>query len=229
MYDCYGFNSGDETLNHVYYKYIQDQMIRALDTVTGYVAVIDKLKAGKPLLSDELEKMHECLDDFFPEGFDKSQMQDTMKELYFIITSEDRYIPNLVEEYVLAACIDVMEESASEDESFIDPMPRRGEVKKAIIEYFMDECGESEEEASEIAEDRIRGLEDFSGIIDYCFYDTDFMMLDDYAAEDIVRSGVNDELGVGALEPARKRMPDGSLQHIGESQKSESFTFRIKM
>ena len=33
-------------------------------------------------------------------------------------------------------------------------------------------------------------------MIDYCFYDTDFMMLDDYSAEDIVKSGVNDELGV---------------------------------
>ena len=31
-------------------------------------------------------------------------------------------------------------------------------------------------------------------MIDYCFYDTDFMMLDDYSAEDIVKSGVNDEL-----------------------------------
>ena len=80
-----------------------------------------------------------------------------------------------------------------------------------------------------IAEDRIRGIEDFSGIVDYCFYDTDFVMLDDLTAEDIVKSGVNDELGVGALEPARKRLPDGSFEHIGEPQKSESVTFRIKI
>ena len=30
------------------------------------------------------------------------------------------------------------------------------------------------------------------------------------------------------MEPARKRMPDGTVQHIGEPQKSESFTFRMK-
>lgn len=96
-------------------------------------------------------------------------------------------------------------------------------------EYLTEECGESAEEAEEIAESRIRGIEDYSGMIDYCFYDTDFMMLDDYSAEDIVKSGVNDELGVGALEPARKRLPDGSFEYIGEPQKSDSFTFRIKI
>jgi hypothetical protein len=55
------------------------------------------------------------------------------------------------------------------------------------------------------------------------------MMLDEASAEEIVRSGVNDKLGVGAMEPARKRMPDGSFQYIGEPQKSDSFTFTLKI
>ena len=132
---------------------------------------------------------------------------------------------------VLAACIDEMQDVVNMDDEgdLIVPMPHRDEVKKAMEKYFVEEFGESEEEAAEVAEARIRGIEDFSGIIDYCFYDTDFMMLDDVSIEDIVRRGVNDELGVGAMEPARKRMPDGSVQHIGEPQKSESFTFRMKM
>ena len=35
-------------------------------------------------------------------------------------------------------------------------------------EYLTEECGESPEEAKEIAESRIRGIEDYSGMIDYC-------------------------------------------------------------
>ena len=134
-----------------------------------------------------------------------------------------------MEEYVLANCIDTMQGVINMDESLLIPMPQRDEVKTAITEYLTEECGESTEEAEEIAESRIRGIEDYSGMIDYCFYDTDFMMLDDYSAEDIVKSGVNDELGVGALEHARKQLHDGSFEYIGEPQKSDSFTFRIKI
>ena len=101
--------------------------------------------------------------------------------------------------------------------------------KKGIKDFLINECGEEEGEAAEIAEYRISGIEDFSGIIDNCFYDADYMMLDEVSVEDIVRSGVNDELGVGAMEPARKRMPDGSFQYIGEPQKSDSFTFAMKL
>ena len=169
------------------------------------------------------------MEDYFPEGFDRDQIQHVMKELYFIINSDDRYIPNLMEEYVLANCIDTMQDTINMDESLLIQMPQRDEVKTAITEYLTEECGESAEEAEEIAESRIRGIEDYSEMIDYCFYDTDFMMLDDYSAEDIVKSGVNDELGVGALEPARKRLPDGSFEYIGEPQKSDSFTFRIRI
>ena len=49
-----------------------------------------------------------------------------------------------------------------------EQMPQRDEVKTAITEYLTEECGESPEEAKEIAESRIRGIEDYSGMIDYC-------------------------------------------------------------
>jgi len=231
MYDCEGAVSNDPKLNGIYKKYVQKQMIRALDNATEYQEIADILKAGKPLLSNQLEILKDSLEDFFPEDFDRNDIPEIMKELYFVITSDEEYIPNLVEEYVLAACIDEMQDVVNDDGGveLIVPMPHREEIIKSMKEYLENECGESEEEAAEIAEDRIRGIEDFSGIVDYCFYDTDFMMLDDLTAEDIVKSGVNDELGVGALEPARKRLPDGSFEHIGEPQKSESFTFRIKI
>ena len=229
MYDCEGVISNDANINRIYDKYVQEQMIRALDNATEYQDIVDKLKAGQPLLSNQIETLKDSLEDYFPDGFDRDQIQHVMKELYFIINSDDSYIPNLMEEYVLANCIDTMQDTINMDESLLIQMPQRDEVKTAITEYLTEECGESAEEAEEIAESRIRGIEDYSGMIDYCFYDTDFMMLDDYSAEDIVKSGVNDELGVGALEPARKRLPDGSFEYIGEPQKSDSFTFRIKI
>ena len=49
MYDCEGAVSNDPKLNGIYKKYVQEQMIRALDNATEYQAIADTLKAGKPL------------------------------------------------------------------------------------------------------------------------------------------------------------------------------------
>ena len=115
-------------------------MITALDAVVAYQTIIDKLKAGEPLISDQIETLYDTAGDFFPEGFDKTQMQGVLKELYYIIASEDRYIPNLIEEYVLASCIDTIKDNINLSESLLTPMPRRDEVKRAIKEYFTTEC-----------------------------------------------------------------------------------------
>ena len=138
MYDCEGVVTNDPKINEIYYKYVQEQMIRALDNATEYLTIIDNLKDGKPLLSNQIEPLKDCMDDFFPKGFDRNEIYDTMKELYFIIISEDQYIPNLVEEYVLAACIDEMQDVVNMDDEgdLIVPMPHRDEVKKAMEKYF---------------------------------------------------------------------------------------------
>ena len=135
MYDCEGVISNDAKINRIYDKYVQEQMIRALDNATEYQAIVDNLKTGQPLLSNQIETLKDSLEDYFPEGFDRDQIQHVMKELYFIITSDDSYIPNLMEEYVLANCIDTMQDVINMDESLLIPMPQRDEVKTAITEY----------------------------------------------------------------------------------------------
>ena len=44
MYDCEGEISNDANINRIYDKYVQEQMIRALDNATEYQDVVDKLK-----------------------------------------------------------------------------------------------------------------------------------------------------------------------------------------
>ena len=55
MYDCEGEISNDANINRIYDKYVQEQMIRALDNATEYQDIVDKLKAGQPLLSNQIE------------------------------------------------------------------------------------------------------------------------------------------------------------------------------
>ena len=125
MYDCEDVISNDANINRIYDKYVQEQMIRALDNATEYQDIVDKLKAGQPLLSNQIETLKDSLEDYFPEGFDRDQIQHVMKELYFIINSDDSYIPNLMEEYVLANCIDTMQDTINMDESLLIQMPQR--------------------------------------------------------------------------------------------------------
>ena len=102
MYDCEGVISNDPKINRIYDKYVQEQMIRALDNATEYQDIVDKLKAGQPLLSNQIETLKDSLEDYFSEGFGRDQIQHVMKELYFIISSDDTYIPNLMEESLQA-------------------------------------------------------------------------------------------------------------------------------
>ena len=155
---------------------------------------------------------------------------DTMRELYTIIISDDRYIPNLVEEYVLAHAIDEMVEAIKGMDGALltDPIPERDRVYDALVEYYMEEMEETKEEAQESARDRIRGLEDFSDIIEYCFWDIDYEMLEVATPEAMRVSGVDAELGIGTLEPAMKRLPNGDLEPINPSQDQAYITVNIK-
>ena len=60
MYDCEGVVTNDPKINEIYYKFVQEQMVRALDNATEYLTIIDNLKAGKPLLSNQIETLKDC-------------------------------------------------------------------------------------------------------------------------------------------------------------------------
>ena len=110
-----------------------------------------------------------------------------------------------------------------------DPMPERDKVTAGMAQYYMDEMGDGRPDAERTAEEFVRSIEDYSEIIGTCFYDTDYMFLDDYSPEDIVMSGTDDESGMGVMEPARKRLPDGTLEYIGKPMERDHFTIKLKL
>ena len=57
MYDFEGVISNDANINRIYDKYVQEQMIHALDNATEYHDIVDKLKAEQPLLSNQIETL----------------------------------------------------------------------------------------------------------------------------------------------------------------------------
>ena len=130
-----------------------------------------------------------------------------------------------------AAAIEYMADTVrvGEGRLLTDPMPERDKVTAGMAQYYMDEMGDGRPDAERTAEEFVRSIEDYSEIIGTCFYDTDYMFLDDYSPEDIVMSGTDDESGMGVMEPARKRLPDGTLEYIGKPMEKEHFTIKLKL
>ena len=231
MYDIEFKLFEDQKDEEIYEKYVQSQMMTALRKIIADKEICEKFGKGEPLVVRDIDLITENVGSFFPESFNEEDIPETMRELYTIIDSADRYIPNIVEEYVLAMAI---EDAANEivdngGELITDPMPDRERLSGLLVDYYSNEFGDSPEDAEGAAEERIRGIEDFSGIVEYCFYDTDFMFLEDYTQEQIVMSGVDNEFGMGVMEPARKRLPDGTLEFIGKPLERDHFTIKIKI
>ena len=231
MYDTEFRICEDPEINDIYERYVQSQMLAALRNVIRDAGVIAKFEKEEPLVGSDIAQLHMSADDFFPEWFDRDEIPDTMRELYSIIASDDRYIPSVVEEYVLASAIEDMADYIRDGggELITEPMPERNRVVEALTQLFVDEAGDDRQEAGEAAEERIRGIENFSGIVENCFYDMDFGLLDDFSQEDVVMSGMDNECGIGVMEPARKRLPDGTLEYIGKPMERDSFTITVKL
>ncbi len=223
MYDYELSFSEDAKVKQVIEEYLQQQMVRALERIIDDDEIVRKFKNDEKLMTEEIVLLTGNLKDSFPQFYSDYGIPETMRELYFIITSSNRYIPNLVEEYVLAtaiedrACEIDQKDIYQEEIEPIVPFPLTEEIKETLILEFMDGTGANRKESAELVTDRIKGWEDYSGIIEDCFYDTDYAFLDNYTTEDIVRSGIDKDIGVGAIEPARKRLPDGGFEYIHRS------------
>ena len=231
MYDIeFGLFSNNKD-EEIYEKYVQTQMIVALWNIIDDAEIIEKLENEKPFVVRDIDLITENVRKFFPKSFNEGDIPDTMRELYTIIDSDDRYIPNVVEEYVLATAIESVADQIIDNDGMLitDPMPERERLLGLLVDFYINECEDTPEDAREAAEDRILGIEDFSGIVENCFYDTDFMFLDEYSQEQIVMSGVDNEIGMEVMEPVRKRLPDGTLELIGKPLGRDHFTIKIKI
>ena len=234
MYDYEMSFSEDYQTEITIEKYMQSQMLYAIKNMIGDDVIVDKFDREEELTSKEIKLLIERCMICFPEGFNKYCIPEIVRELYFIIASDDRYVPDIMEEYVLAMAIEDMAGMISQGDLFksdvkINPLPDRAAILQVLIAEDMENCGADYEESKEIIEGQIRGWEDFSGIIESCFYDTDFAFLDAYAVDELVESGMDKTFGMGVTEPARKRLPDGSFEYINRVPQYSQETIVVKI
>lgn len=227
MYDGQFWSENDE-VNAIIEKYVQEQMIRALDQIVELNSITEKWEKGLPLSIEEEDNLIERATDLeaFPTFFDPKQIPETLEELYTIISSEDRYIPNLIEEYVLAEALKHMADFTKDNSVIFDTMPQRNKVIEVLKQTYI-EYGDAEKEAEKNANEQVCGWENYSDIVNTFFYDTDYSLLRNLTPEMILSGGFDAELGVGALEPARKRLDDGSLEFIGKPKTFDTITIKI--
>ena len=230
MYDGDYNLTYDDEANEIIGKYIHSQMVRALDHAVGNESIIRKFRNDNALLSEERRFLIDKTRHYFPEYFEPEKIPDTLRELYSIIYSEDRYIPDLVEEYVLAAAINKLSEDMAmdiSDNEDIETMPDREKIIKALAQRYEEDCDRKPGEAYDDAANEISEIENLSGIVETVFYDSDFEFLNITQPEALVNSGLDREYGIGAIEPARKRLPDGSLEYLGEIDRQESIIISV--
>ncbi len=216
--------TNDAELDNIVEKFVQKQMLRSLEMIIMEENIITKWKKGENLNSHEIFVLISQGIDFVPDYFNTKDIPETLKELYLMIDSDEYYIPNLVQEYILGHALDYMAEMVKDfgnkdDDTF--RMPRRIDIIKAAAdvdeEYEEYDDEYTREDSLQVAEDRVISYENFWGIIEECFFDMDYTMLDDMTPEQIVESGIDEAYGVGALEPARKILLDGSMEHVGKN------------
>ena len=213
-------------------KYVRDQMLKAL--VDAVICIADgssegeiacKLDSGESFTKNEEEALIEAAKIVFPTWFNPAAIPQTFRGLCEMIASDEYFIPTVVQEYVLAHAIMVAAEIHVDEvkdglnEPLIPKRERRRIRKKLAEDMFYRSKNTDEaisyDDALEFAEEDISGIEDFTGIIDLCFHDMDYELLDDYTPDELYESSIDSNMGVGIFEPACKRLPNGEYEDYG--------------
>ena len=82
------------------------------------------------------------------------------------------------------------------------PEPDRSYVKNYYLKEYESEY--KGEELEDFVEELLGYYEDLRGYIDSCFWDTDFLLLDDYSEEQLLESEANEMLGI--IEPKENKI-----------------------
>ena len=147
---------------------------------------------------------------FLPENYPVSKANKVFFGLYKLLKAKKEYVPDLVMEYVLNSVIEseigevdmindvMMDDLDDEDEDYSTvlpiPEPDRSYVKSCLIKDYKSEY--ESEELEIVVEDVLGYYEDLRGYLDSCFWDTDFLLLDDYTEEQLLKSDANKSLGI---------------------------------
>ena len=219
-------------------KFVQEEMLAALEIMMIDHASYDtciKIINSEKLTDEENKELMKGCKGFFPSFYNPLLYQQTLMELYAMIASEDYYIPDLIQEYVLGNSIEdrafSIEEIKKSDPSYNGyrmEHKMRKPLKERLIKHYIEE-DVPEKEAVDMAEETITGYEDCSRIIEDAFHDVDYTLLDDFTSQELYENGMDKLYGIGALEPARKINPDGTAIYVGEPEDYENIVVSIKI
>lgn len=162
---------------------------------------------------------------YLPEGFPVEKANREFFGLYGLLKAKKEYVPDLAMEYILYHVIygevgqveminedtedglfdELMDDSffkGIEDEEYTTvlqiPEPERTKVLNAVLEQAKGEC--CDESPEEMAEYLMSLYEDLKEYENLCFWDTDFMLLDDMDEDEIVGSVLNKYMGIADVK-----------------------------
>lgn len=144
------------------------------------------------------EDLIASIDLYFPANCTKDRMPEIFWGLYALLESEEKFVPLLLQEYFLYQLISAtVDNYADLEKSTIEKNDGREAILKELEQDFKED-GFSEIEAKEYAKERLLEIEDLRGYETICFWDTDFALLDQMTEQEIIDTGLNERMGIGA-------------------------------
>lgn len=151
---------------------------------------------GYEAIKDSDLDFAEKIEILFPQSYPKEKMTETFLGLYMLLKADDSFVPNLTMEYLLAQLISsqvsLMEDSF---QPTTQPVPERAYVLRKLKE----ECEDDDELAY-----RIKSIEDMKEYLESCFWDCDYLLLDQMTEGEIAVSPINERLGITDNTPENK-------------------------
>jgi len=139
---------------------------------------------------------------YFPPHYPKCKMGETFFGLYALLEAEDKFVPELVMEYIIASLIESF--IAVADGLGLSTVERIETDREYVLSKLMEESEDGQAElgegmagASAMAKARLNAIENIREYEDIYFWDTDYELLNTYTEEALRTSVLNTELGIG--------------------------------
>lgn len=190
----------DKKANDIVERYIHQRIYGMVkDVIIEYeISGIDNIRTDD-------EDFIEYVSIYFSPHYPKCKMSETFLGFYALLEAKDKFVPELVMEYIMASLIESF--IAVADSLGLSTVERIETDREYVLSKLMEEyedvladLGESTTGASAMAEARLNVIEDIREYKDICFWDTDYELLNTYTEEALRASVVNKELGIG-LKP----------------------------
>lgn len=179
-------------------KYISGRILELLKDVL-FRSMIDSIED----LNENNRNFLDFISLYFPSSYDKSKMANTFTGLYALLEAEDEFVPELVMEYLMANLIMGKLEEYEDlglEELIVEPMDEHAYILGKLHEIY----DGNEDEFGVSAEEIMNQIENLQEYLEFCFWDSDYALLDEYTEEELRRSPLNEALGIGLKEDENK-------------------------